>query len=46
MLNRVFKLYSINTAAQYDQQWGLVGNFLTDIQKPELVGYIQTLGIA
>ena len=46
MVNRVFRLYKINTAAQYDEQWGLVGNFLTDIEKPELAAYIQTLGIA
>ena len=46
MVNRVFRLYKINTAAQYDEQWGLVGNFLTDIEKPELASYIQTLGIA
>ena len=45
MVNRVFRLYKINTAAQYDEQWGLVGNFLTDIEKPELASYIQTLGI-
>ena len=45
MLNRVFKLYKINTAAQYDEQWGLVGNFLTDIQKPEMAAHIATLGI-
>ena len=45
MVNRVFRLYKINTAAQYDEQWGLVGNFLTDIEKPELAAYIQTLGI-
>lgn len=46
MLNRVFKLYKINTSAQYDEQWGLVDNFLTDIQKPELAAHIATLGIA
>lgn len=45
MVNRVFRLYKINTSAQYDEQWGLVGNFLTDIEKPELAAYIQTLGI-
>jgi len=45
MLNRVFRLYKINTAAQYDEQWGLVGNFLTDIQKPEMAAHIATLGI-
>lgn len=45
MLNRVFKLYKINTSAQYDEQWGLVDNFLTDIRKPELADHIQTLGI-
>ena len=44
-LNRVFRLYGINTSAQYDEQWGLVGNFLTDIRKPELADHIQTLGI-
>ena len=46
MVNRVFRLYKINTSAQYDEQWGLIGNFLTDIQKPELAEHIQTLGIA
>lgn len=46
MLNRVYKLYKINTSAQYDEEWGLIGNFLTDIQKPELAEHIQTLGIA
>ena len=46
MVNRVFRLYKINTASQYDEQWGLMGNFLTDIEKPELAAYIQTLGIA
>ena len=46
MVNRVFRLYKINTSAQYDEQWGLVGNFLTDIEKPELQTHIQTLGIA
>lgn len=45
MLNRVFKLYRINTGAQYDEEWGLIGNFLSDIQKPEYAAYIQTLGI-
>lgn len=45
-LNRVFRLYKINTSAQYDEQWGLIGNFLTDIQKPELATHIQTLGLA
>ena len=45
MLNRVFKLYKINTGAQYDEQWGLIDNFLTDIRKPELADHIQTLGI-
>ena len=45
MLNRVFKLYKIDTGAQYDEQWGLVGNFLTDIQKPEMAAHIATLGI-
>ena len=45
MLNRVFKLYKIDTAAQYDEQWGLIDNFLTDIRKPELADHIQTLGI-
>ncbi len=45
MLNRVFKLYKINTSAQYDEQWGLIDNFLTDIRKPELADHIQTLGI-
>ncbi|MBP3251489.1 MAG: hypothetical protein J6M25_02445 [Prevotella sp.] len=46
VLNRLFRLYKINTSAQYDEQWGLVGNFLTDIEKPELQTHIQTLGIA
>jgi len=46
MLNRVFKLYKIKTSAQFDEQWGLVANFLTDILKPELADHIQTLGIA
>ena len=45
-LNRVFRLYRINTSAQYDEQCGLVGNFLTDIEKPELQTHIHTLGIA
>ena len=45
ILNRVFKLYRINTGAQYDEEWGLIGNFLSDIQKPEYAAYIQTLGI-
>ena len=45
-LNRVFRLYGIKTSAQYDEEWGLVGNFLTDIQQPALAGHIQTLGIA
>ena len=45
MLNRVFKLYKIDTGAQYDEQWGLIDNFLTDIRKPELADHIQTLGI-
>ena len=44
-LNRVFKLYKINTGAQYDEEWGLVGNFLTDIRKPELEAHVATLGI-
>ena len=46
MLNRVFKLYKVNTSAQYDEQWGLIDNVLTDIRKPELADHIQTLGIA
>ena len=45
MLNRVFKLYKVDTSAQYDEQWGLINNFLTDIRKPELADHIQTLGI-
>ena len=45
MLNRVFKLYKVDTSAQYDEQWGLIDNFLTDIRKPELADHIQTLGI-
>ena len=45
IVNRVFRLYGIKTSAQYDEEWGLIGNFLTDIQKPELAGHIQTLGI-
>lgn len=44
-LNRVFRLYKIKTTAQYDEEWGLVGNFLTDLQKPELQAHIATLGI-